>query len=153
MLLSLNWMRDYLVKSDIKIDPKELADKMTMRGMHVSAIKRPVMTFENVIVAKIVKIEKHPNADRLQVTQVVTSPAADAPLLQIVCGAKNISEGDIVPLALAGASLPGDLVIKKSAIRGVESNGMLCSGKELGISADSEGILQLPKHASIGEPL
>lgn len=153
MLLSLNWMRDYLLKPDIKIDPKDLADKMTMRGLHVSAIKRPTMTLENVVVAKIIKIEKHPNADRLQVTQISTDPQDGTKLLQVVCGAKNITEGDIVPLALPGAVLPGDFQIKVSTIRGVESNGMICSGKELGISADSEGILQLPKHAGIGQPL
>lgn len=152
MQISLNWMRDYLLKNDVKIDPRELSDSLTMRGIHVAAIKR-ASTLENVVVAKIIKIEKHPNADRLQVCQVITSDAPDAAPKQIVCGAKNIAEGDIVPLATPGAVLPGDLVIKQSAIRGVESGGMLCSGKELGLSTDTEGILQLPKHSAIGQPL
>lgn len=152
MLISLNWMRDYLLKNDVKIDPRELSDSLTMRGIHVAGIKR-ASSLENVVVAKILKIEKHPNADRLQVCQVISSDAPDAVPQQIVCGAKNISEGDIVPLATPGAVLPGDLTIKQSSIRGVESSGMLCSGKELGLSTDSEGILQLPKHSTIGQPL
>jgi phenylalanyl-tRNA synthetase beta chain len=153
MHLSLNWLRDYLQKADAKIDPKDLADKLTMRGIHVAAIKHPAMSLENVVVGRIEKIEKHPNADRLQVTQVVTQDGESAPKIQIVCGAKNISEGDIVPVALPGSMLPGNFEIKVSAIRGVESNGMLCSAKELGIADDSEGILQLPKHSAVGQPL
>lgn len=153
MLLSLNWLRDYLAKSDMKIDPKDLADKLTMRGIHVAAIKRPAFSLENVVVGRIEKIEKHPNADKLQVTQVTTKSGEGASPIQIVCGAKNIAEGDIVPVALPGSILPGDFEIKKSTIRGVESFGMICSGKELGISEDSEGILQLPKHSGIGQPL
>lgn len=153
MLLSLNWLRDYLAKSDLKIDPKDLADKLTMRGIHVAAIKRPAFSLENVVVGRIEKIDKHPNADRLQVTQVIIKTGQGVEPIQIVCGAKNIAEGDIVPIALPGSILPGDFEIKRSTIRGVESFGMICSGKELGISEDSEGILQLPKHSGIGQPL
>ncbi len=153
MLLSLNWLRDYLAKPDLKIDPKDLADKLTMRGVHVAAIKRPSFSLENVVVGKIEKIDTHPNADRLQVTQVITQTGKNVEPIQIVCGAKNIAVGDIVPIALPGSILPGDFYIKHSTIRGVESFGMICSGKELGISEDSEGILQLPKHSGIGQPL
>ncbi len=151
MLLSLNWLKDYLLKSDVKIDPKELADKLTMRGLSVASIQQPKGGLDHVVVGRIEKIEKHPNADRLQVTKIIVSPDADAEILQIVCGAKNIAEGDLVPVALIGAMLPGDLEIKFSSIRGVESSGMLCSGKELGVSGDHEGILQLPRHAHLGE--
>lgn len=153
MLLSINWLKDYLQKADLKIDPRELAEKLTMRGLAVAAIKRPGASLESVIVGRIEKIEKHPNADRLQVTRVVTSEAEGAQRLQIVCGAKNIAEGDMVPVALPGTILPGDFEIKLSTIRGVESYGMICSGKELGISDDDAGILQLPKHSQIGVPL
>lgn len=149
MLLSINWLRDYLLKTDVKIDPRDLAEKLTMRGLAVASIKRPSFGFENVVVGRIEKIEKHPNADRLQVTQVTIG--SDVKILQIVCGAKNIAEGDIVPIALVGAVLPGDFVIKLSTIRGVESSGMICSGKELGLPDETEGILQLPKHSVIGE--
>ncbi len=155
MLLSMHWLRDYLQKSDIKIDTKELADQLTMRGIHVSAIRKPHVKYENIVVGRIEQIEKHPDADKLQVTQVVTEEGPNAPKRQIVCGAKNISVGDIVPIALPGAHLPAvNLDIKISKIRGVESSGMICSAKELGISDESEGILQLPKHNSHpGQPL
>jgi len=149
MFLSINWLRDYLLKADVRIDPKELAEKLTMRGLQVSSVKRPSLGLENVVVGRIEKIEKHPNADRLQVTQVVTAEGEKP--RQIVCGAKNIAEGDLVPVALPGATLPGDFKIKQSAIRGVDSFGMLCSGKELGISEESDGILQLPKHSALGQ--
>jgi len=153
MLVSLNWLKEHFAKSDIKVDPRELADRLTMRGVHVAGIKRSTDTLSNVMVGKIIQIEKHPNADRLRVTQVVFSEEENAEKHQIVCGASNIAEGDTVPVALPGCVLPGDFAIKISTIRGVESRGMICSGKELGVSEDSEGILQLPKHAALGQPL
>ncbi|MBY0371806.1 phenylalanine--tRNA ligase subunit beta, partial [bacterium] len=153
MQLSISWLRDYLQKPDSKIVPAELAERLTMRGIQVGAIRQPSAGLESVVVARIEKIEPHPNADRLQVTRIVISDAPEAERLQVVCGARNIGEGDLVPLALVGASLPGGIRIKQSAIRGVESSGMICSAKELGISDDSEGILQLPKHAVLGEPV
>jgi phenylalanyl-tRNA synthetase beta chain len=152
MFVSLNWLRDYLVKADVKIDPKDLASKLTMRGLQVSGIKKPSFGLENVVVGRIEKIEKHPNADRLQVTRIILSEDPKEAPRVIVCGANNIAEGDIVPVALPGANLPGDLVIKVSTIRGVESFGMLCSGKELGLSEEEGGgILKLPKHAPLGQ--
>jgi phenylalanyl-tRNA synthetase beta chain len=153
MLVSLNWLKEHFAKADIKLDPRELADKLTMRGVHVAGIKRSTGSLTNVVVGKILQIEKHPNADRLRVTQVVFSEEEGAEKHQIVCGASNIAEGDIVPIALPGCLLPGDFAIKISTIRGVESRGMICSGKELGVSEDGEGILQLPKHAVLGQPL
>jgi phenylalanyl-tRNA synthetase beta chain len=153
MLLSINWLKDYLLKPEIKVDPKELADKLTMRGLAVASIKRPVVGLETVIVGRIEAIEKHPNADRLQVTWVVTSDAEGAERRQIVCGAKNIAVGDIVPVALPGTVLPGELEIKSSIIRGIDSYGMICSGKEMGIADDTDGILQLPKNSSLGQAL
>jgi phenylalanyl-tRNA synthetase beta chain len=153
MQLSLNWLRDYLHKPDIKIDPKELADKLTMRGIPVESVREASSSLDKVVVGRIEKIEKHPNADRLQVTQIVLSDEAGAPVRQIVCGAKNIQVGDIVPVALPGALLPGDFEIKPSKIRGVDSSGMLCSAKELGVAEDGEGILQLPKHSKLGDPV
>ena len=89
MLLSLNWLKDHLAKLDLKIDPKSLSDKLTMRGLHVAAIKRPAFSLENVVVGRIEKIEKHPNADRLQVVQVITKISDTPEFRQIVCGAKN----------------------------------------------------------------
>jgi len=153
MLLSINWLRDYLLKMDVKINPEDLAEQLTMLGLAVEAIKKPEMGWENVVVGRIEKIEKHPDADKLQITYVVTEDNPESKQLQIVCGASNIAEGDIVPVALPGAVLPGNFEIKVSKLRGVESEGMICSGKELEISQDSEGILQLPKDSPIGEPL
>ena len=106
---------------------------------------------DNIVIARIEKIEKHPNADKLTWCQV--RPAPDAEPLPIVCGAPNIKEGDIVPLALVGAKLPGNFVIKESMIRGALSKGMMCSQKELGISEDHAGIWILPKDAPLGKPL
>ncbi len=153
MQLSINWLRDYLQKPDVKIVAADLAEKLTMRGIQVGAIRQPSAGLESVVVGRIEKIEPHPNADRLQVTRTIISDEPSAEALQIVCGARNIAEGDLVPVALVGASLPGGIKIKKSAIRGVESSGMLCSANELGIDDKSEGILQLPKHAVLGEPV
>jgi phenylalanyl-tRNA synthetase beta chain len=153
MQLSISWLRDYLQKPDVKIVASDLAEKLTMRGIQVGAIRQPSAGLESVVVGRIEKIEPHPNADRLQVTRTIISNEPGAEPLQIVCGARNIAEGDIVPVAIVGASLPGGIKIKKSAIRGVESSGMLCSAKELGIDDNSEGILQLPKHAVLGEPV
>src|SRR4051812_16741619 len=117
MHLSLNWLRDYLLKTDVKIDPQDLARKLTMRGFPVVAIRsNSPNALDHVVVGRIEKIEKHPNADRLQVTEVITSNAEGAPRHQIVCGATNIAVGDIVPVALPGAILPGDFEIKISSI-------------------------------------
>jgi phenylalanyl-tRNA synthetase beta chain len=153
MQLSISWLRDYLQKPDVKIVAADLSEKLTMRGIQVGAIRQPSAGLESVVVGRIDKIEPHPNADRLQVTRTVISSEPGAEPLQIVCGARNIAEGDLVPVAIIGASLPGGIKIKKSAIRGVESSGMLCSAKELGIDETSEGILQLPKHSVLGEPV
>ncbi len=153
MLLSLNWLKDYFQKADVKINPKELADQLTMRGLPVAMIHRKGSILDNVIVGRIEQIEKHPKADRLQITQISTSEEEGAPLRQIVCGAKNIAVGDLVPVAMPGCVLSPEITIRVSTIRGVESSGMLCSGKELGISEDTDGILQLPKHSKRGEPI
>ena len=106
---------------------------------------------ENIVVARIEKIEKHPNADKLTWCQV--RPAPDAEPLPIVCGAPNIKEGDVVPLALVGAKLPDGTTIKESLIRGSLSKGMMCSQKELGISEDHAGIWILPADTPLGKPL
>jgi len=153
MLVSFNWLKEHLNRTDSQIDPRELANKLTMRGVHVAGIKQNSDALAHVKVGKIVSIQPHPNADKVRVTEVVFSEEEGAPRHQIVCGAWNISEGDIVPVALPGCVLPGDFEIKISKIRGVESRGMICSGKELGVSDDAEGILQLPKHAALGGPI
>lgn len=102
--------------------------------------------FENIIVGKILEIEKHPNADRLQVTKTDIGKE----ILQIVCGASNIQVGQMVPVALVGAKLPGEIEIKEAEIRGVKSFGMLCAEDELGLGSSHAGIMILDEKAEIG---
>lgn len=127
MLVSLKWLRDYV---DIDLDAQTFGDKMTMTGTKTETVEYYGQEISNVVVGKILKIEGHPDADKLVVTQV--DVGQDQPI-QIVTAAKNVSEGDYIPLALHGSKLPGGLSIKKGKLRGVESNGMMCSCKELGI--------------------
>ncbi len=103
--------------------------------------------FTGVVVAEIVEMEKHPDADRLRVCQV---NAGEKQLLQIVCGAPNAAVGMKAPLAMIGAALPGDLQIKKGKLRGIESFGMLCSEAELGLAEKAAGLLALPEDAPVG---
>jgi len=107
--------------------------------------KKKSSEFRNIIIGKIVEIEKHPNADRLQVTKVDVGKE----ILQIVCGAKNIAVGQMVPVALVGAKLP-NLEIKEAEIRGVKSFGMLCAEDELGLGENHEGIMILGEKAEVG---
>lgn len=127
MLVSLKWLRDYV---DIDLDAQTFGDKMTMTGTKTETVEYYGQEISNVVVGKILKIEDHPDADKLVVTQV--DVGQDQPI-QIVTAAKNVSEGDYIPLALHGSKLSGGLSIKKGKLRGVESNGMMCSCKELGI--------------------
>lgn len=127
MLVSLKWLREYV---DINDDAKIFGDKMTMTGTKTETVEYLGEDISNVVVAKILKIEKHPDADKLVVTQV--DIGKEEPV-QIVTGAKNVNEGDYVPVALDGAKLPGGIEIRNGVLRGVPSNGMMCSCKELGI--------------------
>ena len=119
-------------------------------GIKVESVTTMGADFPNVIVAQIVATNRHPQADRLSVCEVDDGSRQSR---RIVCGAKNYVIGDKVPLALPGAVLPGGLKIKVSKLRGVESEGMLCSPKELGLADDAEGLLILPQEAPIGKPL
>ena len=147
MKVSLNWLRDY---TDYDASPEALAELLTMAGVEVEGIAHGGVNIDKVVVAQIDASEQHPNADRLSVCRVNDGSGHER---QIVCGAKNFKVGDKVPLALPGATLPGDFHIKVGKLRGVESEGMLCSGKELGLSADADGLLILPKAAKIGAPI
>ncbi len=144
MKLSENWLRTF-ANPDISRD--ELAHRLTMCGIEVEAIEPVAPPFDKVVVAKVLSVEKHPDADRLNVCRV------DAGLpepLQIVCGAPNVFAGAIVPCALEGATLPA-IQIRAAKVRGVMSYGMLCSGKELGIESDIDGLMILPQDAPVGE--
>ena len=147
MIVTYNWLKEYV---DFDLDADELAHRLTMAGLEVDAMEKIGEGLETVIVARLLTVEPHPEADRLTLCQVDTGSEET---LQIVCGAKNHRAGDLVALARVGSVLPGDFKIKKSKIRGRESMGMLCSEKELGLVAESEGILILPAGLRLGQPV
>jgi phenylalanyl-tRNA synthetase beta chain len=151
MKLSVKWLKDFVEVDDFLKDPAPLAKALTDAGLEVEEIVQESQNFNEVVVGKIEKLGRHPDADRLTYCDVRVS---EDEILKIVCGAKNHKEGDKVCVAKVGAVLPGDFKIKKSKIRGVESFGMLCSKKELGLgeeNATEDGILILPEDAPIGE--
>ena len=161
MKLPLSWLHDFI---DIKkIPAKKIADGLTLSGSEVEHISRrtpdELARFDKVVVGQILEIQKHPNADKLQIAKVRISPlkTKDARFkmqdLSIICGAPNIAVGQIVPVALIGAALPNGMAIERRKIRDVESEGMLCSAKELGLAEDASGIYILSQDAKIGESL
>ena len=142
-----SWLRTLV---NPPISSSELAHSLTMAGLEVETIEPVAPDFNKVVVAEVLSVNKHPDADRLNICQVNASESTNKEPLQIVCGAENICVGAKVPCALIGARLP-HLVIKKAKVRGVESFGMLCSAKELGISEEAEGLLLLPNDAPTGK--
>jgi phenylalanyl-tRNA synthetase beta chain len=144
----LNWLRDYV---DVELEPAELAERLTVLGMEVKGIERWGEDWRNVVVGELLEVRKHPRADRLSLTKVTIGEGSEP--LEIVCGATNIAAGQRVPVALPGAVLPGDRRIERAEKMGVVSNGMLCSGEELRLTADGEGILILPVDTPLGQPL
>ena len=146
MLISLNWLKQYIDLDGIEI--KEMENALTMIGQEVEKIEIAGSNLENVVTAKIIEKEMHPDSDHLTVCKVDNGKE----ILQIVCGASNHKVGDKVVLAQIGAKLSEDFVIKKGKIRGKESCGMLCSEVELGIGSDKDGIIILPEDAPIGIP-
>jgi phenylalanyl-tRNA synthetase beta chain len=143
MKFSERWLRTLV---DPPIDTAELCERLTMAGFEVENVERAAPPFTNVVVGRITTVDAHPNAERLHVCTV----DAGGTSLQVVCGAPNAAAGMLVPTALEGAALPGGLTIRRATMRGVESQGMLCSAKELGIADDASGLLPLPSHATPG---
>jgi phenylalanyl-tRNA synthetase beta chain len=143
----LSWLADYVA---VELTPEALAERLTLLGMEVKGIERRGTEWRNVVVGELLAVEKHPRADRLSLTRVTTGTGEP---LEIVCGATNISVGQRVPVALPGAVLPGNRRIERTEKMGVVSNGMLCSGEELGLTADGDGILILDPATPIGTPL
>jgi phenylalanyl-tRNA synthetase beta chain len=143
MLFSYNWLKEY---TDITMTPAELSERLTMSGIEVEGVTVPAPSIKGVVTAEILTIDKHPGADKLVVCEVKT----DKERHSIVCGARNMKVGDRVALALPGAELRGGVTIKKSKIRGVTSEGMMCSEAELGLSEKSEGIMILPADTPLG---
>ncbi|MBO5255539.1 MAG: phenylalanine--tRNA ligase subunit beta [Opitutales bacterium] len=156
MKVSLKWLNKYVDLSDLSVE--EIVDALPMLGLEIESIQTTgLKQLDNVVVGQILSREQHPNADKLGVCMVRVSPDRDP--IQIVCGAKNYKVGDRVPVALDGAKLPtpegGIFEIKVSQLRGVESNGMMCSARELGIGGDHSGLLILTDNpiAQVGMPI
>lgn len=147
MKFSVNWLREFV---ELPASVDELAELLTLAGVEIEGIEKRGANFDNVVVAQITASSQHPNADRLTVCAVDDGSGQPR---QVVCGAKNYKVGDKVPLALPGAILANDLKIGVSKLRGVESQGMLCSGRELGLSEDAAGLLILPNESKIGAPI
>jgi phenylalanyl-tRNA synthetase beta chain len=147
MKFSESWLREWVNPS---IETDELVSLITMAGLEVDAVEPAAAMFSGVVVGEIISAEQHPDADKLRVCQVM---GAEEGVLQVVCGAPNARPGIKIPFATIGAVLPGDFKIKRAKLRGVESFGMLCAEKELGISDNDEGLWELPADAPVGENL
>jgi len=146
MKTSVQWLREWV---DVGGDVQALAHAVTMAGLEVEGIQPAAPPLSGVVVAEVQSVERHPDAEKLNVCRV----NAGREIVQIVCGAPNVRAGMKAPLATIGATLPGGMEIKKAKLRGVESFGMLCSARELGLSEDSSGLLELPQDCSTGAEL
>ena len=151
MKVTLNWLKQYV---DFNWSPEELSERLTMLGLEVEGVQKLGGEFDGIVVAQVITKDKHPNADKLTLCRVHDGQGER----QIVCGAQNFKPGDKVPLIRPGASLPlkpGEkepFTIKAGRIRGVESQGMMCSPSELGLSDDAQGLLILREDAKVGQP-
>jgi phenylalanyl-tRNA synthetase beta chain len=143
MKLSFNWLKEYV---DIDLTPQELADKLTNAGIEVEEIIPTLPKFNGIKVGEVLEVRKHPNADKLSLCDVKTEDG----LLEVICGAPNVAQGQKIPFAGVGTVLPNGIKIKKAKIRGVESVGMICSQEELGMAQHSDGIWELPSDWQIG---
>ncbi|MDX2457022.1 MAG: phenylalanine--tRNA ligase subunit beta [Gammaproteobacteria bacterium] len=147
MKFSEKWLREWV---DPPVSTDVLVEQLTMAGLEVDSVEPAGAGLEGLLVGEVVSVDKHPDADKLKVCSVL---AGQDRHLQIVCGAPNVSVGGKYPLAPVGVRLPGDIKIKKSKLRGVESQGMLCSAQELGLSEDHDGLMVLPADARAGQQL
>ena len=146
MRISYNWLKE-LVHFDWS--PEELADKLTMSGCEVESVEPLVDCLDGVVVGRIEEIEKHPSSDKLLVCWMNVGPEK----LKLVCGSPNVKIGQLVPVALLGACLPGKPKLKSGKIKGIESTGMICSEKELGLGEETEKIMVLEDHLKVGTAL
>src|SRR5215469_2072816 len=150
MKVTLNWLKQYV---DFDWSPEVLAERLTMLGIEVEGVQKIGGEFDGIVVAQVLTRDKHPNADKLSLCRVQDGKGER----QIVCGAQNFKAGDKVALILPGASLPArpgvePLTIKVGKIRGVESQGMMCSPQELGLAEQADGLLILREDARVGQP-
>ena len=147
MKVGLEWLREWLRIDD---DVATLAARLTMAGFEVEGLARAAEPFAGVVVGEVLAAERHPQADKLSVCRVAAGGGAE---LTIVCGASNVRAGLKAPLARVGATLPGGVTIGRATLRGIESEGMLCSARELGLGEDPEGLLELPAELATGADL
>lgn len=145
MIISEQWLRDWV---RVDLDAQGIADCLTNAGLEVDGVEAVTGPIENLLVGQVTHVEKHPDADRLNLTKV---NIGDDEELNIVCGASNVREGLLVAVATVGAKLPNGLKIKKAKVRGAESFGMLCSASELGLEDSSDGLIELDDDAQIGQ--
>ena len=143
MIVSEHWLRDWI---STDLSATQIAERLTHAGLEVDGVANLPGKVENLVIGQVKSVAKHPDADRLNLTQVDVGDQ----VLEIVCGAANVREGMLVAVAMIGAKLPNGLKIKKAKVRGVESMGMLCSASELGLEDDSSGILDLDEDATLG---
>ena len=146
MIVTHKWLQEFV---DFDLSPEDLAHRLTMAGLEVDLMEFIGADLDSVIVAKLLSVDQHPDADRLTVCRVDNGTEE----VQVVCGATNHKTGDLIALAQVGSILPGDFKIKKSKIRGQLSQGMLCSEKELGLAEEAEGIMILPTGLTVGQPV
>ena len=146
MKISYNWLKEFV---DFKLSPKETAELVTFSGIETNIALGGESDWPGIITAKVTEVSKHPQADKLSLCSVTDGEKNYA----IVCGAPNVSAGQTIALATIGAELPGGLKIKKAKIRGIESEGMICSEKELGLPEESNGIMVLPESTELGKQL
>ncbi|VAV85725.1 Phenylalanyl-tRNA synthetase beta chain, partial [hydrothermal vent metagenome] len=146
MLFSYNWIKEYI---DTQLSASEVAERLTAAGIEVDGVSSEGPDIKGVVIAEIITKGSHPNADRLSLCEVATPDKT----YSIVCGAANMKAGDKVALAPVGAILPGGHKLKKSKIRGVASEGMMCSEVELGLAEESGGIMILPEDSETGQDL
>jgi phenylalanyl-tRNA synthetase beta chain len=145
MRFSESWLREWVSPP---IDTGALADQLSMAGLEVDAVEAAAPPFSGVVIGRVESVDPHPDAEKLRICSVQVGQAEP---LQIICGASNVASGMMVPVAQVGAELPGGMKIKRAKLRGVESLGMICSAKELGLAESSEGILALPADAPLGQ--
>ena len=146
MKFSEQWLRGWV---NPQVERDELVARLSMAGLEVDSVAPVAGAFSGVVVGEVLATEQHPDADKLRVCQVTNGIET----FQVVCGAPNVRPGLKIPFAMIGAQLPGDFKIKKAKLRGVESNGMLCSQAELHIGEGNDGLMELPADAPVGEDI
>ena len=146
MKFSEQWLRGWVSP---QVSRDELVARLSMAGLEVDSVTPAAGDFSGVVVGEVLGTEQHPDADKLRVCQVSNG----AETFQVVCGAPNVRPGLKIPFAMIGAELPGDFKIKKAKLRGVESNGMLCSQAELQIGEGNDGLMELPADAPVGQDI